>query len=298
VTEAPRASSRTSVAIAIAVASGLVTAFAFPGPDLGILAFVSLVPLLWLWRDARPGRAALLGFVAGLAFFGFHLSWTWYFGAIAIVPLVALQAAFWAGAGAVVGTLARRGIRSPFLTAAVWVVFEAFRTRWPLGGLAWGQLGVALHDFGDMIRSATNSAAEDESDLSRVGARLPIFEALVQGYLDEFDAALETTAKAGASGESLLAVYIRLSANEWEKPQPSASWIFSAIAEDPDFLTPIKTFKRQLFERLKGETPDIKALLICYLAIEGLRSMNLFDSDVLSVDERRLLVSSLLQIAG
>ena len=43
--------------------------------------------------------------------------------------------------------------------------------------------GVALHDFGDMIRSATNSAAEDESDLSRVGARLPIFEALVQGYL-------------------------------------------------------------------------------------------------------------------
>ncbi len=125
-----------------------------------------------------------------------------------------------------------------------------------------------------------------------------LLQALVQDYLDEFDAALETTAKAGVSGESLLAVYIRLSAKEWEEPQPSASWIFSAIAEDPDFLTPIKTFKRQLFERLKGETPDIKSLLICYLAIEGLRSMNLFDSDVLSVDERRLLVSSLLQIAG
>ena len=147
-TEAPRASSRTSVAVAIAAASGLVTAFAFPGPDLGVLAFFSLVPLLWLWHDARPGRAALLGFVAGLAFFGFHLSWTWYFGAVAIVPLVALQAGFWAAAGAIVGTLGRRGIRSPFLTAAVWVVFEAFRTRWPLGGLAWGQVGVALHDFG------------------------------------------------------------------------------------------------------------------------------------------------------
>ncbi len=149
-TEAPRASSRRGIAApaAIALASGLVTAFAFPGPDLGLLAFVALAPLLWLWHDARPGRAALLGFLAGLAFFGFHLSWTWYFGAVAIVPLVALQAAFWAAAGAVVGTLARRGIRSPFLTAAVWVVFEAFRTRWPLGGLAWGQLGVALHDFG------------------------------------------------------------------------------------------------------------------------------------------------------
>lgn len=43
--------------------------------------------------------------------------------------------------------------------------------------------GVALNDFGDMVRSATNSAAEDERDLNRVHARLPIFQALVEGYL-------------------------------------------------------------------------------------------------------------------
>jgi len=41
--------------------------------------------------------------------------------------------------------------------------------------------GCALYDFGDMVRSATNSAAEDERDLSRVHARLPIFAALVEG---------------------------------------------------------------------------------------------------------------------
>jgi hypothetical protein len=43
--------------------------------------------------------------------------------------------------------------------------------------------GIALNDFGDMVRSATNLAAEDERDLSAVQARLPIFEALVEGYL-------------------------------------------------------------------------------------------------------------------
>lgn len=43
--------------------------------------------------------------------------------------------------------------------------------------------GLVLHDFGDMVRSATNSAAEDEKDLSRIDVRLPIFEALVEGYL-------------------------------------------------------------------------------------------------------------------
>ncbi|PDQ20603.1 TetR family transcriptional regulator [Mesorhizobium sanjuanii] len=125
-----------------------------------------------------------------------------------------------------------------------------------------------------------------------------LMQALVEDYLREFERALEAARKAGASGESLLAIYIKLSASDCEEPQPSASWIFSAIAEDPDFLTPIKSFKRQLFERLKGETPDLKALLVCFLAIEGLRSMNLFDSDILSADERGLLISSLLRIAG
>jgi aminoglycoside phosphotransferase (APT) family kinase protein len=43
--------------------------------------------------------------------------------------------------------------------------------------------GIALNDFGDMVRSGTNSAAEDERDLTLVHARLPIFEALVEGYL-------------------------------------------------------------------------------------------------------------------
>lgn len=43
--------------------------------------------------------------------------------------------------------------------------------------------GLSLYDFGDLVRSATNAAAEDERDTARVEARLPIFEALVEGYL-------------------------------------------------------------------------------------------------------------------
>jgi Ser/Thr protein kinase RdoA (MazF antagonist) len=43
--------------------------------------------------------------------------------------------------------------------------------------------GLALHDFGDMVRTTTSAAAEDERDLSKVGLRLPLFEALVAGYV-------------------------------------------------------------------------------------------------------------------
>lgn len=43
--------------------------------------------------------------------------------------------------------------------------------------------GLALYDFGDLIRTATNSAAEDETDLSRIEARGDVFAAAAEGYL-------------------------------------------------------------------------------------------------------------------
>ena len=45
--------------------------------------------------------------------------------------------------------------------------------------------GSVLYDFGDMVRTMTCPAAEDETDLSRVGMELRFFEALVRGYLGE-----------------------------------------------------------------------------------------------------------------
>ena len=43
--------------------------------------------------------------------------------------------------------------------------------------------GFALYDFGDLVRTTTISCAEDEQDLSRVQMRLPLYEALINGYL-------------------------------------------------------------------------------------------------------------------
>jgi aminoglycoside phosphotransferase (APT) family kinase protein len=43
--------------------------------------------------------------------------------------------------------------------------------------------GLALYDFGDMVRTTTSPAEEDELDLSRVAMQFPMFEALVRGYL-------------------------------------------------------------------------------------------------------------------
>ncbi|MBQ2380875.1 MAG: aminoglycoside phosphotransferase family protein [Akkermansia sp.] len=44
--------------------------------------------------------------------------------------------------------------------------------------------GLALYDFGDMVRTATCTASEDEEDLSKVVMQMPFFESLAEGYLD------------------------------------------------------------------------------------------------------------------
>jgi hypothetical protein len=43
--------------------------------------------------------------------------------------------------------------------------------------------GLAAYDFGDMVRTTTSPAKEDERDLSRVRMQFPMFEALARGYL-------------------------------------------------------------------------------------------------------------------
>ncbi len=43
--------------------------------------------------------------------------------------------------------------------------------------------GSALYDFGDMVRTSSAAAAEDERDLSKVYSKKEYFEALVKGYL-------------------------------------------------------------------------------------------------------------------
>jgi Ser/Thr protein kinase RdoA (MazF antagonist) len=50
--------------------------------------------------------------------------------------------------------------------------------------------GLVAYDFGDMVRTATNAAAEDERDVTRVVSRPVFFEALARGYLAEATAFL------------------------------------------------------------------------------------------------------------
>jgi aminoglycoside phosphotransferase (APT) family kinase protein len=50
--------------------------------------------------------------------------------------------------------------------------------------------GLALYDFGDLVRSVSSPAAEDEEDLSLVAVSIPLFTGLARGWLETAGAVL------------------------------------------------------------------------------------------------------------
>jgi AcrR family transcriptional regulator len=110
-----------------------------------------------------------------------------------------------------------------------------------------------------------------------------LMQALVQDYVTSYEAALDEAVK---SGTGALAAHVALTSEECCNAVPSAAGLLAVMAEDPDFLVPIKHFKRRLLDRLRSAAPDTTGLLIVFLALEGLRSMKLFDIDVLTPEER------------
>jgi len=132
----------------LAFVGAVVSALAFPPVGPGWLVFVGVAVFLTGLRmsaSARQGLAA--GAVYGLVFFGGLMWWLSELGLIAVIPLVIVQSAFFAGYG---WAMARHNGRPAPAWALIgvggWAVMELVRHRFPLGGLEWGAVGYALSD--------------------------------------------------------------------------------------------------------------------------------------------------------
>jgi apolipoprotein N-acyltransferase len=141
--------------------SGGLLALAFPRPDLAVLAWVALVPLLLVMRR-QPFRS---GFVAGLVFFATILYWvnivmTTYghlhpvLSVVAWLLLSAYLALFFAGATWASCRLEQLLDYPVALTFPVsWVAFESLR-EFLFTGFPWAALGYSQHDVPVLLQSA------------------------------------------------------------------------------------------------------------------------------------------------
>ncbi|MFN2640770.1 MAG: apolipoprotein N-acyltransferase [Actinomycetota bacterium] len=129
-----------------AVLSGGLLLLAFPPVDVRFVAWIALVPLALAVRGATARAGALAGLAAGAAFFGGVLYWIASFGFLAWGALLALMVVFWTLFGWFAAwsshSFAGRIAGIPLLFGAL----ELARSRFPLGGFAWGLLGSTQHD--------------------------------------------------------------------------------------------------------------------------------------------------------
>jgi len=137
-----------------AALSGVLLALAFPGPDLGPLVLVALVPLLLALRpETRARRAGSLGAVTGTVFFALLLTWLRPFSEAAYAALMLSQAVFVS-----LFAVGASRLRSPASRLAglplLWAGIEVVRGAVPLGGFTWGGLGLAVHAVPSVLKLA------------------------------------------------------------------------------------------------------------------------------------------------
>lgn len=134
--------------IIFALAAAILLTCSLPGPDLGWLAWIALVPLILACNKSHPVEAAGLGLVSGIvASFGI-LGWVFEAPsfdlrhAILLAIYAALYPALWCAG---VSVITRTGIASAFPIAALWVVLDYVRANVGVMALPWGTLAHTQH---------------------------------------------------------------------------------------------------------------------------------------------------------
>lgn len=180
------------------------------------------------------------------------------------------------------------------------------------------EIGIITRNSRQRILEAANELARDvgpgnlsldavaqRAGLSKGGllynfpTKAKLMEALVEMHISQHRQALEAAQlrHRGKPNALSLAVVDTFLAECGSKQKP-ASGVLAAIAEDPSFIEPMRLYQRELVARLKAESDDPDLAHLAFLAIEGLRCLQLFEVDAFSADDSRRLLLRMVQMVA
>jgi apolipoprotein N-acyltransferase len=148
-----------------ACASGILLAVSYPRADLGVVAFVALVPFLLSLQDVAAVAALWRGYLCGFAFFAALLAWiprvmvtygglppplSWLIFFLMVFYLATYTALF---ALLISASLRRLGALSLLMAPVAWVALEMARGRL-LTGFPWGLLGYSQYRNIPLLQAA------------------------------------------------------------------------------------------------------------------------------------------------
>ncbi|MBL4916726.1 TetR/AcrR family transcriptional regulator [Szabonella alba] len=111
-----------------------------------------------------------------------------------------------------------------------------------------------------------------------------LMEALVEDYLGRFAAALGAEERTGQP-DAVIRAYVTQFRTECRDKKKPASGLLAALAEDPDMLSPVRRHESDFLARIRANASDPQMATLAFLAINGLRAMDLLNTQVLPPDE-------------
>jgi len=122
-----------------------------------------------------------------------------------------------------------------------------------------------------------------------------LMRALVEHHLAGLD---EATRKAAGNpstpngvARALIDVYLAKVQTYCQAPRPTG--VFAALAENPDLMEPVRACQTRIVERIRSSAADPALSLVAFLVVEGLKALDLFEADPLTVDERQAVLDAL-----
>lgn len=141
---------------------------------------------------------------------------------------------------------------------------------------------------------ATRAGVSKGGLLYHFPSKSDLLQALVESHLELFrDELAGMQCEGGLAPGKLLQSYLEIFAAEQSRRQPPPSGVLAAMVQNPELLLPIKRFKREMLDRLKENAQDPSKALILFLALEGLRSLKLCDTDILTETESKQAIQVL-----
>lgn len=132
--------------------------------------------------------------------------------------------------------------------------------------------------------------------LYNFSTKAKLLEALVEMHIERAEAALLKSVEAKPAGQNAMALaYLEYSRKEMiERPEP-ASGVLAAIAENPEFINPVRRYQKQVMERFRERSADFEMATLAFLAIEGLWSLRLMDSECIRPHEVQRVLDRLVK---
>ncbi len=121
----------------------------------------------------------------------------------------------------------------------------------------------------------------------------------MEEFLGSFDQALsEREAESAGAPDSLVRAYLDILVSEHLCHQPPPSGLLAALGEDPNFLAPVRRFDRKLLDRMKANATDPTIALVVFLALHGIKSMQLLNIETVDAVEFESVVTKLRELIG